>query len=246
MKEIKDRIVNFIKVYISASKSKGVVVGMSGGKDSFVTAKLCVEALGKDCVFGVIMPNSSMKDLEIAKAECEILNIKYSVLDINASVNQILNLTKKAANNLSEVSAINTPPRIRMTLLYSIAASLEFLVVNTSNLSEIMIGYSTKWGDGVGDFAPIAELTKTEVCKLGEFLNLPLDLVYKTPDDGLSGVSDEEKLGFTYKELDDFIRSGKIAENYEKILKMYKNSNHKRKIVQKCTFDFPNAFLDID
>lgn len=243
MKEVKDKVVNFISEYIKASNSKGIVIGMSGGKDSFVTAKLCIEALGKDCVYGVIMPNSSMKDLETAKKECEFLNIKYSVLDISSAVNHILDLTKCVSNNLSQVSVINTPPRIRMTLLYSIAASLGFLVVNTSNLSEIMIGYSTKWGDGVGDFAPIADLTKTEVCKLGEFLNLPLDLVYKTPDDGLSGMSDEEKLGFTYQELDDFIRNKKIAKNYEKILKMHKNSAHKRKELQKCAINLPNYLI---
>ncbi len=228
-------ITNFVKDYVTSAGAKGVVVGMSGGKDSFVVAKLCVLALGKENVFGVILPNGEMKDLEIAKHECEILGIKNKTLNIENIDKEIKRLTKETteSSELNEVAAINIAPRVRMTVLYSVAANLNFLVANTSNLSETMIGYSTKWGDNVGDFAPIVDFTKTEVCEIGLALGLPKEYILKAPTDGLSGKEDEEKIGFSYKELDEFIRTGKSTNSEEKIKKMSRITAHKRGLPQK-------------
>lgn len=244
MKKIIEEIKSFIKDYVSKAHAKGVVVGMSGGKDSFVTAKLCAEALGNENVFGLIMPNGKMTDIEIAKEECEILNIKHEIINIENVCGEIIGNVKKIENvsSLTEVAEINLAPRIRMTYLYTLAGNKNYLVANTSNLSEIMIGYSTKWGDGVGDFAPLADFTKTEVCEIGLALGLPEKLVNKKPDDGLSGKTDEEKIGFTYGELDAFIRQGIVSENFDKINRMHKASQHKRQPIFKFDARRKNHF----
>ena len=140
------------------------------------------------------------------------------------------------------MTTFNVPPRLRMVTLYSIAGSLGYLVANTSNLSEGMVGYTTKWGDNVGDFGPLANFTKEEVCEIGILLGLPDRLVNKIPDDGLSGQSDEEKLGFSYAELDNFIRHGKKGEKFDKISHMHKISQHKRIGVVKYENDLKNYF----
>ena len=155
------KVEQWIKDYVASAYAKGVVLGMSGGKDSLIVAKLCINALGKENVVGVIMPNGEMIDYTDAKTTCELLDIKHFVVDINESYSNIINSTKNIVNNLgvelSSVSTINTAPRIRMTMVYAIAAQFGYLVANTSNLSETMIGYSTKWGDGVGDFRGVKD-----------------------------------------------------------------------------------------
>ncbi len=205
-----------------------------------------VEALGFEKVFGVIMPNGNQTDLDDAIFECEFLKIKYSVLNIENLYNETVLLTKNAlkTDELTKVSLLNIAPRVRMNVLYSVAGTLGFLVANTSNLSERMIGYSTKWGDSVGDFAPIQSLTKTEVQELGLELGLPENLVYKTPADGLTGNSDEDVLGFSYAELDNFIRNGIKGENFDKILKMHKSSSHKRNPIKAFEINRKNYFDD--
>lgn len=235
MEKLKENIVKFIKDRACMAGAKGVVVGMSGGKDSFVVAKLCTLAVGANNVFGVIMPNGKMQDKDIAKQECEILKIKSTTLNIENLNQEMLRLAGVALDgkNLSSVTTINIPPRLRMNLLYAIGGTLGYLVANTSNLSETMVGYCTKWGDNVGDFAPLAGLTKTEVCELGLSLGLPKNLIEKTPDDGISGISDEEKLGFSYAELDAFIRTGKKSASYEKIMHMHSVTEHKRSLPPK-------------
>lgn len=244
MKNLKHEIIDYIADYIKNSKAKGVVVGMSGGKDSLVVAKLCCEAIGSEKVFGVIMPNGETPDLDDAKASCELLGIDYEIADISGVYNEIEALTMSAlkTNNLSSVTTLNISPRIRMNILYAIGGTLGYLVANTTNLSEKMVGYTTKWGDSVGDFSPISNLTKTEVCELGLELNLPEKLVYKTPADGLTGSSDEEIIGFSYNELDDFIRNGKISKNHEKIMKMHKASAHKRSLITSFDTNRKNYF----
>ena len=244
MEKIKQNVINFIKTYVSSSGAKGVILGMSGGKDSFVAAALCVEAIGKVNVFGLMMPNGLMTDLAIAKEECEYLGIKHKVFDINALYQEVETGSKNIleTNTLSDVSTINLSPRLRMTMLYTVGGTLGYLVVCTSNLSETMIGYSTKWGDGVGDFAPLAGLTKTEVCALGAHMGLPTKFVFKKPDDGLSGKTDEEKIGFSYDELDDFIRNGNKGPNFDKIQKMHRVSAHKRTLPTKCEHNLKNHF----
>lgn len=238
-------IINFIKDYFKINSfAKGVVIGMSGGKDSLVTAKLCTEAIGKENVLGVIMPNGKMIDKNDAVISCELLGIRYVNVDISNAYNDIIsnteNVLKKLNKEISSTTIINTSPRIRMTTLYAIGGSLDYLVANTSNLSEAMVGYTTKWGDNVGDFAPLANFTKSEVCEIGLLLGLPADLVNKTPSDGLSGSSDEAKMGIKYANLDSYIRTGIVNEDVEKIKKMNINSNHKRIGAIKYENNLPN------
>lgn len=246
MKDEIIKIENFIKKYVANANAKGVVIGMSGGKDSLICAKLCCEALGKENVLGILMPNGANKDLNIAIDSCKELDIRYHIIDINSVYTPLIikvkNILTQENTKITDISTINTPPRLRMTTLYAIAGSLNYLVVNTSNLSEAMIGYTTKWGDNVGDFSPIGNYTKSEVCNIGLELGLRKDLVLKTPDDGLSGISDEEKIGFTYEELDNYIRNGIKGKNFDKIARMHRISQHKRNIISKCPNNFNNYF----
>lgn len=244
MKNLKNDIIKFIKEYVENAHAKGVVLGMSGGKDSFIVAALAAEAVGANNVFGIIMPNGSQKDINDAIFECELLKIKYSISNIENLYNETISLTKSAldTNELSKITTLNIAPRLRMNLLYSAAATLGYLVANTSNLSERMVGYSTKWGDSVGDFSPLLSLTKTEVEELGKELGLPENLVCKKPADGLTGSTDEEVLGFSYNELDDFIRNGKKGKNFDKILKMHKSSSHKRNPIKAFDCGRKNYF----
>lgn len=247
MKQIKADIIEYIKNYVATSHAKGVVIGMSGGKDSFVVAKLCCEAIGKENVLGIIMPKGKMTDVDDAIKSCEFLKIRYEVANIENSFKDTVVLTKNIlkTEELSSVTMLNISPRLRMNLLYAVGGTLGFLVANTSNLSERMVGYSTKWGDGVGDFAPIANLTKTEVCELGLELGLPDELVNKKPSDGLTGKTDEDVMGFSYAELDNFIRNGAKGENFEKILKMHKVSAHKRNPISSFENKSKNHFDEI-
>ena len=239
---------NWIRDYVESANSKGVVLGMSGGKDSLIVAKLCINALGNENVYGVIMPNGEMKDFSDAQKTCELLKMPYTVINIADAYNSVIentkNLLKGVKKEITSVSLVNTAPRIRMTTLYSIAGSLNYLVANTSNLSEAMTGYTTKWGDNVGDFAPIANFTKTEVCEIGDLLNLPKDLVFKKPSDGLTGKTDEDNMGITYDELDSYIREGKTPKNFEKIQKLFKISKHKRNGIAKFENNLPNHFFN--
>lgn len=241
-----EELISWIKNYVTSAHAKGVVLGMSGGKDSLVVAKLCALALGEENVFGVIMPNGEMADKNDAEITCKLLNIPHTTININEYYS---NLMEKVENvlvaqniTLSDVSTINTPPRLRMTTLYALAGSLNYLVANTSNLSEISVGYSTKWGDSVGDFAPLADFTKTEVCEIGLMLDLPEYLVNKLPSDGLSGKSDEAKMGLTYKNLDSFIRTGEQNEDFAQIMKLHNSTKHKRKSIAKFSYEKPNHF----
>lgn len=241
-----EKIIEWVKDYVTSTKAKGVIIGMSGGKDSLVSAAICVKALGKDKVLGVIMPNGEMADITDALDSCKMLGIDYEIIDISTAYKNIIEetgFTLQGRNaNVTNITTINTPPRLRMTVLYALAGSLNYLVVNTSNLSEIMVGYSTKWGDSAGDIAPLADYTKSEVCKIGLALGLPDNLVNKTPSDGLSGKSDEEKLGFTYTELDTFIRTGEKGNSYDEILSSHIATKHKRDKIPSPKSDRNNYF----
>lgn len=187
------------------------VIGISGGKDSSVAAALCVEALGKDRVIGVLMPKGEQHDIDCAYKLVNHLGIKHYVVNIKDAVDGILNSLPKDME-IAEQTTINISPRIRMTTLYAISQSNNGRVVNTCNLSEDWVGYSTRYGDAAGDFSPLSKLTVTEVKEIGRFLGLPDDLVDKTPIDGLCGKTDEENLGFTYAMLDKYIREGVIDD----------------------------------
>lgn len=227
--EIKDKIVAWIKSWFETNgKDCNAVIGISGGTDSTVVAGLCVEALGKDRVFGVLMPNGKQDDLQDAVNLANHLGIKFKIVNISGAVNEIKTYAWMACDfsGLSNQTMINIAPRIRMTTLYAISQSENGRVANTCNLSEDWVGYSTRWGDSVGDFSPLANITKTEVKLIGKVLGLPDELVDKVPADGLCGLTDEDNLGFTYDVLDRYIRTGEIddAETKAKIDAMHEKN----------------------
>ena len=187
------------------------IIGISGGKDSSVVAALCVEALGKDRVVGVLMPCGEQSDIDMAKCLVEHLGIRSVEVNIKNTVDALFAEIEKVTE-LTSQTRINLPPRVRMTTLYAIGQSMNGRVANTCNLSEDWVGYSTRYGDAAGDFSPLANLTVTELKQIGMVLGLPDKLVEKTPSDGLCGKTDEDNLGFTYTMLDRYIREG-ICEN---------------------------------
>ena len=193
------------------------VLGISGGKDSSIAAALCVEALGADRVVGVLMPKGVQHDIDCAYALVNHLGIRHYVVNIHDAVEGVLN-SMPAELKVTEQARNNLPPRIRMSTLYAVSQSCNGRVVNTCNLSEDWVGYSTRYGDSVGDFSPLSRLTVHEVKELGYLLNLPRELVDKTPIDGLCGKTDEDNLGFTYAELDRYIRTGEIDDPAKKAL----------------------------
>lgn len=206
--KIKNECVDWIRDFF---KNNGpdcnAVIGISGGKDSSVAAALCVEALGKDRVIGVLMPKGEQADIDCAIKLVNHLGIKNYTVNIGETVEAL----KKALPKEIEISAqtvTNIPPRVRMTTLYAISQSNNGRVVNTCNLSEDWVGYSTRYGDSVGDFSPLSHLTVNEVKQIGYVLGLPRDLVDKIPIDGLTDKTDEDNLGFTYAVLDKYIRTG--------------------------------------
>ena len=193
------------------------VIGISGGKDSSVAAALCVAALGKDRVIGVLMPQGTQEDIDMAYLLVKHLGIRHYEINIQDAVAAVVN-NMPADLPLTAQSMQNLPPRIRMSTLYAVSQSCNGRVVNTCNLSEDWVGYSTRYGDAAGDFSPLCNLTVTEVKKIGHLLGLPAVLVEKTPIDGLCGKTDEENLGFTYAELDVYIRTGHIADPEKKAM----------------------------
>lgn len=190
------------------------VIGISGGKDSSVCAALCVEALGKDRVLGVLMPNGVQSDIEDSRKLVSHLGMKSVTIDISYAYDAILS-GMYGLIVPSEQTRINLPPRLRMATLYAVSQSVNGRVINTCNLSEEYVGYSTRWGDSVGDVSPLSNLTVAEVKAIGHALGLPAELVEKTPSDGLCGKSDEDKLGFPYEALDRYIRTGFCEEPYK-------------------------------
>ena len=214
--KVKNECVQWIRSFFEENgKGCNAVIGISGGKDSSVAAALCVEALGKDRVIGVLMPQGIQWDIDMAELLVEHLGIRHYLVNIQDAVDGIV---KNLPNQLliSEQTRQNLPPRIRMATLYAVSQSVNGRVCNTCNLSEDWVGYSTRYGDSVGDFSPMSFLTVTEVKEIGHLLGLPDVLVEKTPIDGLCGKTDEENLGFTYAELDGYIRTGYIADEEKK------------------------------
>ena len=198
-------------------KGCNAVLGISGGKDSSVAAALCVKALGKDRVIGVLMPNGEQSDIDCAQKLDKHLGIKNYTVNIKQGYDGIVNAIP-AELEFSEQARINLAPRLRMSTVYAVSQCCNGRVVNTCNLSEDWVGYSTRYGDSVGDFSPLSHLTVTEVKQIGKQLGLPLDLVEKVPSDGLSGKTDEDNLGFTYAVLDKYIRTGVCEDEKVKAL----------------------------
>lgn len=210
--KIKDDCVAWIRDFFEKNGSGcNAVVGVSGGKDSSVAAALCVEALGADRVIGVLMPNGEQHDIDCSHKLVEHLGIKHYVINIKEAFEATLKSFPKDLA-VSEQTVINLAPRLRMATLYAVSQSCNGRVVNTCNLSEDWVGYSTRYGDAAGDFSPLSGLTVQEVKQIGYLLGLPRDLVDKTPIDGLGGKTDEDNLGFTYAVLDRYIRTGEIDD----------------------------------
>ena len=189
-------------------KGCNAVIGISGGKDSSVVAALCVKALGKDRVIGVLMPNGEQPDIDCSKQLVEYLGIPFYVCNIKEAVDGVLQALEASGVEITRQTRVNLPPRIRMSTLYALSQSNNGRVANTCNLSEDWVGYSTRYGDAAGDFAPLGKLTVQEVKAIGFHLGLPHNLVEKVPSDGLTDRTDEDNLGFTYAALDKYIRTG--------------------------------------
>ena len=230
-KKTKDEIVQWIRNYFRDNgPGRSAVIGISGGKDSTIVAALCVEALGKESVIGVLMPNGIQSDIQDSYKVVESLGINYHMVNIGDTVFALTDQLEGIIH-VSEQTRVNMPARIRMTTLYAIAQSLPNggRVVNTCNRSEDFVGYSTKFGDSAGDFSPLANLMVHEVIQIGHELPIPVELVDKTPSDGLCGKTDEDNLGFTYAQLDDYITHGTcgIMSIDNKIEVMHRQNLHK-------------------
>lgn len=215
------------------------VIGISGGKDSTIVTKLCVEALGADRVIGVMMPNGIQKDISDSQRVCEFLGIKNYTINIEDAVNSTLNQMKECGIEVSEQTRTNLPARIRMSTLYAVSQSNNGRVLNTCNYSENYVSWETKFGDGAGDLSPLGYLTVREVLAIGDYLGLPSDLVHKTPIDGLntnadgSYVTDEQGLGFSYDELDDYLLDDvkPSPEKLERIEKLHERGIAKNRML---------------
>lgn len=235
--EVKNQCVQWIRDFFEKNgKGCNAVVGISGGKDSSIVAALCVEALGKERVIGVLMPCGEQKDIDMAKLLVDTLDIKHFIINIKDAVD---GLKSSIPFELSAQSTTNLPPRIRMSTLYAVAQSYNGRVANTCNLSEDWVGYSTRYGDAAGDFSPCSHITVTEMKQIGRILGLPDVLVDKIPIDGLCGKTDEENLGFTYAELDRYIRTGKIDDLEKKASIDYKHKMNLFKLEMMPSFE-PN------
>ena len=230
----KNDVVQWIREYFAENGPNAkAVIGISGGKDSTIAAALCVEALGPDRVIGVRMPQGTQSDIQDAYDVCNLLGIASYEINIDRACEMLYNqLDLNLIDPSNPIIQTNTPSRIRMATLYAVAAAVNGRVCCTSNRSEAYVGYSTKWGDSVGDFAPLRGLTVTEVYQLGsQITSIPKQLITKDPADGMSGKTDEENLGFSYSDVDEVIN--KRYYNLEphtlsKIFKRYLISAHKR------------------
>lgn len=236
---IKDWIKNY---FVENGPDCKAIIGLSGGKDSTVAAKLCVEALGKDKVIGVKMPQGNQHDIDIANEVIDYLGIRSYEINIDnvceslyLAIDEGYDFDSTVKNNPQITS--NSPARVRMTVLYAIAALEHGRVVNTCNASEDFVGYSTKFGDSAGDFSPLSDYTVHAVKAIGYALGIPTKFIDKAPEDGLSGKTDEDNLGFTYEVLDTFLETGTLPEDYEvykNIMERHKRNTHKVKPMPMC------------
>lgn len=226
------KVITWVKEYVENSKAKGVVIGNSGGKDSAVVMAIAVNALGKEKVLAVAMPCLSIdSDLEDAKLVADTFGVKMITADLSKTYLELEGEVQKSLNgDISIDSKTNIKPRLRMTVLYSIAQTLGYLVIGTGNLCEATVGYTTKWGDSAYDFNPIANFTVEEVLEIGKILGVPDKIIKKAPNDGLGSGTDEEKMGVSYSQITEYINTGKTDFEAMKIIKnLNKKSEHKRK-----------------
>ena len=240
----KNEMVEWIREYFEENgKGCKAVIGISGGKDSSIAAALCAEALGKDRVVGVLMPNGVQSDISDSVKLVKFLGISYVELNIGGAFQAMKAMLEGSADllalsgttGITKDTEVNLPPRLRMSTLYAVGQMLPggARVVNTCNASEDYVGYSTKYGDAAGDFSPLSHLLVHEVRQIGDILGLPYDLVYKTPSDGLSGQDDEQKLGFTYAALDKYVLTGVCEDEATKakIDRLHRINLHKLRLM---------------
>jgi len=238
-KAVKSDLINWIRKWFEENgKGCNAVIGISGGKDSSICAALCVEALGKDRVIGVLMPNLKQDDIEDSYQLVEHLDIKSFTIPISVAVAGIHNHLEHSGIAVSEQATINLPPRIRMSVLYAVSQSVNGRVINTCNLSEDWVGYSTRYGDSVGDVSLLGKLTVSEVKQIGKELGLPDNLVDKVPSDGLCQKTDEDNLGFTYDVLDKYIREGVCEDDETRKRIDYLHEKNKFKLELMPVFEF--------
>ena len=235
--KVKNDCVQWIRDWFEVNgKGCNAVIGISGGKDSSVVAALCVEALGKDRVIGISMPNVEQADIADVQAVANHLGIDLLTINIGRAVGDILGRLHYLGIETTNQTSINLPPRIRMATLYAISQSVNGRVANTCNLSEDYVGYSTRWGDSVGDFSPLANLTSDEVVAIGDACGLPYELTHKVPSDGLCGKTDEDNLGFTYEVLNKYIITGECENEAIKAKIDEKHQNNLFKLQPIPTF----------
>lgn len=219
VEKITEGAINWIREWFEENgKGCKAVIGVSGGKDSTICAKLCVEALGADRVIGVMMPCGIQKDISDSIRVCEYLGIKNYTINIEGAVNATLNQMEDAGIEISNQTIVNLPPRIRMSTLYAVSQSHNGRVSNNCNLSEDICGFSTRFGDSVGDFSPLSNLTTVEIIQIGDYLGLPYDLVHKVPMDGLNVnendeyITDEDILGVRYSDIHLYAREPEVLK----------------------------------
>ena len=243
--------IEWIKERVELVKAKGVVIGNSGGKDSATVLAMAVKALGKDKIIAVSMPcHSNINDFEDAELVAKAFGVKTMKVDLTNSYDEFEKEISEELikNNMCELiseSKVNIKPRLRMTTLYSIAQTLGYMVIGTGNLCEIMVGYTTKWGDSGSDFNPIGNFTVNEVLEIGRMLGVPEKILKKAPSDGLGNLTDEQKMGITYNQIEEMIETGhteKVAK--DEIIRRYNNSKHKREVVPVYKFNRKNMLLE--
>ncbi len=245
IEKTKLNLIEWIRDWFSKNGNENTkaVLGISGGKDSTICAALLCEALGKDRVLGVLMPNNVQSDINDSLEVVKHLDMPYTIINIGSAYNPLTEeIRKSLADSNIEYTfnsqyKTNTPSRLRMVTLYGVGALVgNTRICNTGNFSEAMIGYTTLYGDFAGDFAPICKLTKSEVVAIGDLLDLPSHLVHKAPGDGMSGKTDEDNIGFSYDELDDYLRNGVKRDKFNLIENKIKFSEFKRRILNVPAF----------
>lgn len=240
--------IEWIKGYIEKTKTNGIVIGNSGGKDSATVLAMAVNAIGKERVVSVAMPCFSREtDLEDSKLVADTFEVPLLKVDLSSTYQEMeKEINCQISPGLTKEAIINIKPRLRMTTLYGIAQTLGYLVIGTGNLCEAMVGYTTKWGDNSSDLNPIGNFTVEEVLAIGKMLGVPEKILQKAPSDGLGGQTDEEKMGIQYHQIEEMIETGTTEEKAkEAIIKRYQSSKHKRRTVPIYTFKRKNYLLEL-